>query len=104
MPGGRAREGTLLVPEELALDEALRDRAAVDLQEGRLRALRAGMDPPREELLARPRLAEEEDRRVVRRHEVGALEDREHAGAPGDDLVGARGRSEAAPQLRALDV
>ena len=50
---GGSGEGPLLVPEELALDERLRDGRAVDGDEGPLRALAHRVEGPGRELLAR---------------------------------------------------
>ena len=58
------REGTAGVPEELALDQLLRDRCAVDRDERLACASRSLMDLARHELLTRAALAEHEDRRV----------------------------------------
>src|SRR6185295_11237797 len=57
----RPRERAADVAEQLALDEVLRDRAAVDRDE-RARPVRQGMQPAREHLLAGPGLAEQQDR------------------------------------------
>ncbi len=53
-------EGALLVPEELALEERLRERGAVDSEEGLLAARGARVDRVRDDLLPGPRLAEDE--------------------------------------------
>src|SRR6266536_2386712 len=59
----RAGEGALLVPEELRFDELFRDRGAVDLDEGPAGDLGAFVDLPRHQLLARPALSHDQDRR-----------------------------------------
>ena len=56
-----AGEAAALVAEELALDQGRRDRAAVHGQEGLLAAAAEGVDGLRHHLLARARLAGEED-------------------------------------------
>src|SRR6185436_17268063 len=61
-PGGGAGEGPLLVPEERALDQALRHRGAVHRDEGRLSTRALLMDRARDQLLARPRFSLEQHR------------------------------------------
>src|SRR5690606_27549813 len=57
---GRVRERTALVPEQLGLQQLLRDRRAVDRNE-RIRCVGAAVvDAAREQLLARPGLALDE--------------------------------------------
>ena len=69
----RARERALLVPEQLAFDEAGRDGRAVDLHQQPL-APRAGLvDRPRDQLLAGSGLARDEDGGVGRRDHGDAL-------------------------------
>jgi hypothetical protein len=53
----RAGERALLVAEELALDQVLRDRGAVELDERTLRAAAAEVDRARDQVLARSVLA-----------------------------------------------
>ena len=57
-------EGAPRVAEELALEELLGHRGAVDGDEGSLRARAARVERPRDELLAGPALAGDEHRRV----------------------------------------
>src|SRR5438552_2547809 len=59
-PRDRARERALLVTEELALEDRLRNRRAVDRHERTLRALAALVDVSCKQFLACPALAEEE--------------------------------------------
>src|SRR5262252_4245955 len=61
----RAREGPLLVTEELALHQRLGDGRAVDGDERSLAAHRHLMDGPGDQLLARSRLSSDEHRRVA---------------------------------------
>src|SRR5262249_42250567 len=70
--GARVRERALLVPEELALEQVLRDRTAVDRHERQVLAVRSLMDRTRDELFADAALAVDEDRGL----EVGDLRDR----------------------------
>src|SRR5690606_5299759 len=58
-----AGERALLVAEELALEEVLRERRAVHRDEGAVRALALGVDRARGDLLARSALAADQDRR-----------------------------------------
>src|SRR5262249_10126618 len=64
----RARERALLVAEELALEERLLQRAAVEDDERRLGAAAPGVDGARDQLLARAALALDHDARVGGRH------------------------------------
>src|SRR5262249_41536585 len=81
----RVGERALLVAEELALEQVLRDRAAVDRHEGHVLARRTLMDRARDELLADAALALDEHRGL----EVGDLrdgaEDLRHRGALRED-------------------
>ena len=61
----RVRESAALVPEERALHERLRDRRAVDLDEGVGTARATAVDRLRDHVLAGARLAREEHRRCV---------------------------------------
>ena len=63
----RAGERALLVAEELRLDQILRQRRAVHLDERLLRARRVVVDRVRDQLLAGARLAAQQHRRVRRR-------------------------------------
>ena len=71
----RARERALRVAEQVALDQRLGRRAAVEHDERPLRARRRVVDAARHQLLAGAALAEEQHRRV---RLARALEDREH--------------------------
>ena len=68
----RARERAPLVAEEQRLDEPVRQRAAVDLLERAAQAAAAGVDRPREQLLAGSGLALDQDGDIVRRHPLRA--------------------------------
>src|SRR5207245_7229775 len=57
-------EGALLVPKQLRLEQRLRERRAVQRDERPLRAPRPAVDQVRHDLLAGPRLAGEEHRRL----------------------------------------
>src|SRR5262249_48793738 len=82
-----ARERRLAMAEQLAFGQALRDRAAVDGDEGVVTAfLIERVDGAREDLLAGPRLALQEHGRVADlRGLVGALQHRVHALAGGHE-------------------
>src|SRR6185436_1747351 len=60
--GGGAGEGPLLVPEELRLEERLREGRAVERRERPAVARRAAMDEACDDLLAGARLAGQQDR------------------------------------------
>src|SRR5213079_1385559 len=74
----RARERAALVAEELALEERVREGRAVDGDEAAALALALKVDGARRELLAGPRLAVDEDGRVVLRQHADGLEDLVH--------------------------
>src|SRR6185295_2312693 len=75
----RAREGALLVAEELALDEVRRHGAAVDDHEGPLLAARGIVDRVGDEVLAGAGLALDEDRGLRGRDALEEPEDLAHA-------------------------
>jgi len=79
---GRASEGPLFVPEQLRLEDRLRQRGAVDRHERAAGARRAVVDGTRQQLLAGPRFAEQQHRRLRRRR----LHDDLHRPAPGQRL------------------
>src|SRR5262249_12147380 len=74
----RAREGAALVTEELALEERVGKRRAVDGDEAAALALALEVDRARRELLAGAGLAVDEDGRVVLREHADRLEDLVH--------------------------
>src|SRR5262245_1115233 len=80
----RAGERPLLVAEELALEQVLGDRGAVDGDEARRAPRREVVQPAREELLSRPRLAEDEDRCVRLRELLHRPAEAQHLGIPAD--------------------
>jgi len=87
LAGDGPREGALLVAEQLALDEVLGDRRAVDLDEGVVLSGAAGVDRVGHEFLPRPRLAGDEDRRRRGGHLPDDLEDPRHVRARPHDLA-----------------
>src|SRR3989441_241461 len=72
---GGAGERALLVAEQLGLEERLRQRRAVDGDEGPVAPRRALVDRARHQLLTRPALALDENRR---RAVGGLLDERQH--------------------------
>ena len=82
-----ARERTALVAEELALDERAGERGAVDRDERTVAAGAARVDRARDELLAGPGLAREEDGRPRRRDLLDEVEHVAEGRAPSDDLA-----------------
>src|SRR5262249_42003221 len=81
----RAGEGAALVAEELAEQQRLDERRAVDLHEGLVAPRRAVVDRVGDELLAGAALAADEHEAVARRD---AIDERQHAvdrGAVPDD-------------------
>jgi hypothetical protein len=67
-PLGGAGERAALVPEQLALEQRLGDRRAVDRHEGPAPTLRALVDAPRQDLLAGAALAQEGHRDLAGGH------------------------------------
>src|SRR6266542_1755613 len=86
-PLHRAREGTLLVAVQLALDEVLRDRGHVDRDEGPPRAGRVRVDAAGDELLAGARLSHEQDRHLRPRDAADLLVDLDHRRGAADERL-----------------
>src|SRR5262249_11113723 len=82
----RARERASPVAEQLALEERLLERGAVDGEERRLRTRALAMDRARDELLAGPRLALDQHRDGRRGRALHQPEDLGHRRARADDL------------------
>ncbi len=61
LQGMGPRKRPFLMPEQLALKEAFRERSAIHGDEGRLPSMAVGVDGPGHELLAGPALADEQD-------------------------------------------
>ena len=89
----RVGERATGVSEQLALEERLRHRRAVDRDEGAVGSAAAPMNRVREHLLARPALAGDEDRRFGVGHTLDEIVDRAHRFAAPDEAV------ELAPRL-----
>src|SRR5207249_2588682 len=85
--GDGAGEGAPLVPEELALEEPRRNGGAVELHERAVAAVAAVVDGPREQLLARARFAEKQDRRIGRCDDLHLLERPAQCGTVADDVL-----------------
>ena len=85
--GDGAGEGAPLVPEELALEETGRNRGAVELHERAVAAVASVVDGPREQLLARARFAEKQDRRIGRCDDLHLLERPAQCGTVADDVL-----------------
>src|SRR5205823_5931706 len=92
--------------EELALDQVRRNGAAIDDDEGPLRARRMAMDGARQDVLADAALSFEEHRELLRRHALERLEEAPHhrrhrdrvAEALGDGLEAARAPRNLPPE------
>ncbi len=82
-----AGEGALFVTEDLALEQRLGNRGAVDGHERERRARAQLVDGLRDELLARARLAPDEHRRRRRRRLLDHAIERSNAGAVADDAA-----------------
>ena len=106
MVGDRAGEGAATVPEELAVEQGVRDRPAVERDEGPLGAGAAPMDAAGDELLTGAALAADEDGGRVLRHGVDGLVHFEHRRAATDDGTEALGAMDlgAQPAVLALEV
>ena len=83
----RAGEGAAHVAEQLALQQVLRDGAAVDGDERPLGARRAAVELARDQLLAGAGLAGDEHGDVGRRDLLQLAEDLLHARRRADDLA-----------------
>ena len=81
---GRAGERALLVAEDLALEQRLRNRRAVDRDERKRRARAELVDRLRDQLLAGARLAGDQHRRAGRRRLLDHLVDLPHLRAVAD--------------------
>ena len=98
----RARERAALVAEELRLDDLARDRAAVQRHERPRAPRRVVVERVRDELLARPGLADEEDGRLRRGDDAELLEEALHGLADPEDRLEAEALVEALPQIADL--
>src|SRR5690606_2455518 len=83
----RAGERAAHVTEQLGLEQVLGDRAAVDGDERLVGAVALVVDEPRDQLLAGPALARDEDGRGVAGDLAGGLERLAHGGGLRDDLA-----------------
>src|SRR6185295_16080855 len=91
----RARERALLEAEQLGFEQRLRDRGAVDRDEG-LRCPRAQrVNRAREDFFARAALALQQRRRIRRRDLLDRSADLEHGVARGADHAGELRRTES---------
>ena len=86
--GDRAREASLLVSEQLRVDQIGRNRAAVDPQKRPRGPPRAGVDRPGDHLLARAGFTENQHGRVGARHELYLLHDLLEPRLSADDRIG----------------
>ncbi len=100
--GDRAGEGALLVAEQLGFEQVLRDRGAVDRDEGGARAVRAPMHIARDHLLAGAGFAGDQDRRIARRDLQREFHHVRHGLVAIDQLAGvvADGRQHRRDQFR----
>ena len=80
-------EGSAHVPEELGLQEVIRDRTAVDRHEGSPGSWARIVEGPGEHLLPGPALSEEQDRHVGGRGAVQSREELGHRGASRHDVL-----------------
>src|SRR5262249_16121695 len=86
-----AREGALLVAEELRLPEGRAHVRAGDGDERRLGARAQAVDLAGRDLLAAPRLAQDQDGAVVRGRAADEGEDALHPGAAAEEVAEAGG-------------
>src|SRR2546426_5702921 len=82
-----AGEGPLDVAEEFALEEAFRDRAAVDPDEGAPRPAAVTVDDAGDDFLARAGLAQKADRGVGLGDAGDLIQQGLHLGTSGDDVL-----------------
>jgi hypothetical protein len=85
--GHRAGERAPFVTEQLALEQRLGERRAVDRDERPVRARTVGVDRGRDQLLARSAFAAKEHRRVGRSDPGDETVDGLHRGALADEVV-----------------
>ena len=97
-----AREGALLIPEELRLDEAVGQRRATHFDERFLRPQRVVVDRMRDELLARARFSADEHGRIGRRDLRDLLVHLPHRSARPDDVGEIVPIAELLPQVGVL--
>src|SRR5690349_1084556 len=90
LPDGTS-ESSLLMSEQLALQERLGDRGAIDRDEGLASPRTQAMDRVSEQLLAGSAFAEQENRHVSRSDPFHAPENLQHLRAAADDAVDRRG-------------
>ncbi len=86
LPPVGAGEGPLLVAEELRFEKGLGDRRAVEPDERAILPEAVEMDEPRDHLLARPRFAGDEDRRLRGGDLGGGVEEPGHGGGAADQV------------------
>ena len=89
LPHG-AREGSLLVSEKLAFDQGVGDRGAVHLDQRTLTAGTVRVNGAGDELLARPRVTQNQDGRAGIRHMADQAENLLHPLGMPDDIDGRR--------------
>src|SRR6185295_15487487 len=97
-----AGKGAPLVAEELRFDERVGQRRAGDLDEGLLRAQRVVVDGVRDQLLAGPRLAAYQDRRVRSGDLCDLLIHLAYGAAGADDVREIVSLAQLLPQMRVL--
>src|SRR6185295_1050400 len=101
--GGRPRERSLHVAEQLALEQLVREGAAVDRDERPLAAARVVVDRPRDQLLAGARFARDHDRAARSRDALDELEDRAHLRAAAHEPLEAVLPLELGAEVAVLD-
>ena len=95
-------ERAALVTEQLALEERLGERGAVQLDEWTLRAGRSLVQRVRDQLLAGATLAGDQHGRSARRDLIDDLEDALHRWRDAHDVVGRDARFDAGAELASL--
>ncbi len=98
----RTGERALLVAEQLALEQRLGQRGAVDLDERAVRAPAQAVDRARDQLLARAGLARDEHGRVGRRNALDQLQNRNERTAAADDFLEIVNRLDLLKEVRVL--
>ena len=95
----RAGEGAAVVAEELCLDELLGQRRAVDRDERTADPRRAGVDRPGDDVLAGPRLADEEHAQRRDGDALDQVDELLHRRGSKDHPIGGRGERSVVRQL-----
>src|SRR5262245_25283358 len=99
---GRSREGALDVAEELALEQLTGDRRAVDLDQAPAAAATPVVDGLGNQFLSGAALAQDQDRRVRRSHELDLSDEMSHGRTVANQAVSTGGGPDLVLQVLVL--